>query len=268
MSLHTHLTPAVRTLATACTVGLCLVAAPRVAAAQYSGALVTNQNNCVIPFEGIAYRKVAARVGTCRTDGGVRYSIQNGVVRTSDGLCLDHEVAAGVTPTWSTNGGNAGTVFVPCTGGRSQTWYFMKNGIAQNAANTAVCLDIAYGTDTRGTRILVWPCDYSATPRPNQRFWVGQGDYSSTFLASNGLSQTAVNTLTNGGSLTFDSGMRIVAGGGGNIIAAGGGNIVAGGGGNVVAAGAGNIKNVAGTTLIGQDGNSVRNAITSGGAFR
>ncbi len=260
----------------ACCIGALAIARP--ASAQYAGALVTFGNHCVLPYEGLAYRKVAVRVNACSQQGG-RYSIINGVVRTGDGLCMDHQVSSSMTPTAT----NDGVILVPCADVASQKWYFMMNGLAQNAANTKVCLDIEGGNDVAATRLIVWPCDFKSDyqntecakgssagncPKANQRFFVGNGALSTASLALAGLSATAQTTLTNGGSLTFSDGMRIVAGGAGNIVAAGGGNIVAAGGGNIVAAGGGNILNDRGYTLIGQDGTSLRNAISLGGSFQ
>jgi hypothetical protein len=260
-----------------------LAAAPRRAAAQYNGALVTMNGNCMLPWEGLssAPKKVAVRVGSC-TQSGARYYIANGVVRTSDGLCLDHGVSSAMTPTAS----NDGVVFVACHGGDSQVWYFVRNGLAQNRANPKVCLDIENGADAQGTRVIVWPCDYksdaqnaycfsgstSNCPRPNQRVYVGMGGVSSTTLATS-LPSTAITVLNNGGKLTFDTGMKIVAGGGGNVVAAGAGNVVAGGAGNLAYITAGLRSGVGivatdGATLIGQDGTSIARVIAASGSFR
>jgi hypothetical protein len=271
-------TPDVRRTLALLAFGIGAVGLARPAAAQYAGALVTYGNHCVLPYEGLAPQKVAVRVNLC-SQQGARYSIANGVVRTTDGLCMDHEVTSSMTPTDL----NAGVILVKCTGVPSQTWYFMKNGLAQNAANPKVCLDIQGGKDVVATRLLVWPCDFKSDyqnsecakgnmagncPKSNQRFFVGNGGISTVSLASAGLPASAQTTLNNGGSLTFNDGMRIVAAGGGNIVAAGGGNIVAGGGGNIVAAGGGNIRNAIGTTLIGPDFASLRNALLLGGGFQ
>jgi Ricin-type beta-trefoil lectin domain len=258
-----------------------LMAAPQRVAAQ-NGALLTYANNCVLPYEGLGYQRVAVRVNTC-TQSGARYTISNGVVRTSDGLCMDHGVSYSMTP----DATNDGVVFVPCHGGKSQSWYFIKNGLAQNAANPKVCLDIEGGYDKVATRLIVWPCDYrnatqtddcarygSSCPRTNQRFFIGTGNVSTYTLSTAGLPSAALTKLSQGLGVTFDTGMRIVAGGGGNIVAAGGGNIVAAGGGNIVAGGGGNIVATDGATfktvinLLGQDGTSLRSSILSGGSFR
>lgn len=247
--------------------------APRIAQAQYEGAVLTSANLCILPFEGLGNGRVAARTGSC-AQSGARYKIENGVMRTSDNLCLDHGVTSAMTPTAS----NDGVIFAPCHGGASQIWFFMKHGLAQNSANTKVCLDVEGGNAAAGARIIVWPCDYktsqqaidcangvaSSCPRPNQRFYVGVGKISSITLQQSGMISAAQATsLASGRTLINDmNGARIVAGGGGNIVAAGGGNIVAAGGGNIVAAGGGNIRNDKYVSLIGQDGTSLRSNIT------
>jgi hypothetical protein len=252
-------------------------------AAAQNGAIVTYGNHCILPWEGLAPQKVAVRVGAC-TSQGARYTLGNGVAKTSDNLCLDHGVAAGMTP----NSTNDGVVFVPCNPSyKSQTWYFVANGLAQNAANPAVCLDIEGGSDNVQTRLIVWPCDFksdaqnancikgqlSYCPKANQRFFIGKGGVSTATLQAMGVPAAGLSRLASGLGFEFvNNGMRIVAGGGGNIVAAGGGNFSpAGGGASIVAGGGGNIYDKYGTVvlgLIGQDGTSLTSATSLANGIR
>jgi hypothetical protein len=150
---------------------------------------------------------------------------------------------------------------VPCHNGKSQVWYFMTSGkninVAQNAANTDVCMNIEGGNDRPGTRLLVWNCGFGNTS-PSERFYLG-GKLNSAQLRQ--IPQSTLNTLAKGGSAIYSNGLRLVAAGGGNMVAAGGGNMVAAGGGNMVAAGGGNMVAAGGgniaASLIGNDGSTL-----------
>jgi hypothetical protein len=208
---------------------LFIVSTSSAAAQSYDAAIVTERNNCLIPDGN---RQI--RVFKC-TDGGARYYIDNGRVRTSDGLCFDHGVPRG---TRATNQ-NAGVSLVPCHGGSSQVWYFMRDGVnvnmAQNAANTDVCLNIEGGNDSPGSRVLVWPCNFGRS-QANERFYLG-GKLSPAQVAQ---LPSQVRNLTSG-SYIFPSGARLVAAGAGNLVAAGGGNLVGLDGASIIAASAAKI---------------------------
>jgi Ricin-type beta-trefoil lectin domain len=233
---------------------LMLLPATSASAANYdfAAAIVTENNNCLIPGgdRGIYVMKC--------TQGGARYSIVDGRVRTADGLCFDHGVVKGSNP-----GNNARHIkLVPCHSGKSQVWYFMTSGtnvnLAQNAANSDVCMNIEGNNDRPGTRLLVWNCGFNRTG-PGERFYLG-GRVSANQLRQ--IPQSTINKLATGGSAMYPNGVRLVAAGGGNLVAAGGGNLVAAGGGNLVAAGGGNIVAAGGgnlvNSLIGNDGSTLR----------
>jgi hypothetical protein len=220
-------------------------------AQSYDAAILTNNNNCLIP-DG----NRVIRVFKC-TDGGARYNITDGRVRTSDGYCFDHGVARGMDPARS----DASVKLVRCHGGASQQWYFMSSGpnkyMAQNAANTNVCMDIESGNDSPGTRLLVWNCGFSQG-KANQKFYPGVTLSAQARTIMFGLiPQSAQSAINSGGGATFNNNARIVAAGAGNIVAAGAGNIVAAGAGNIVAAGAGNLA-YNGTNIVSRDGAGLR----------
>lgn len=224
-------------------------------AQSYTAAILTNNNNCLIPDGN---RNI--RVFRC-TDGGARYNITDGRVKTADGYCFDHGVARGMDPARSDNS----VKLVQCHGGASQQWYFMSSGpnryMAQNAANTNVCMDIEGGNDSPGTRLIVWNCGFSQG-KPNQKFYPGVALSSQARnVMFSMVPSSAQNAVNSGGGATFSNGARIVAAGGGNIVAAGGGNIVAAGGGNIVAAGGGNLI-YNGTYIISNDGGTLRNMMS------
>lgn len=218
------------------------------AAYDYTAAIVTENNNCLVPGGDRAIY-----VMKC-TEGGARYSIVDGRVRTADGYCFDHGVVKGANP----GNGARQVKLVPCHSGKSQQWYFITSGknlnLAQNAANTDVCMNIEGGNDRPGGKLLVYNCGFGHTAA-NERFYLG-GKLNSA--QRNQLPPSLVGQLNGGGSATYGNGVRLVASGGGNLVAAGGGNLVAAGGGNLanaggmnlVAAGGGNIV----ASLIGNDG--------------
>lgn len=224
-----------------------------VAANGQSVAIVTENNNCLIPDGN---RNIM--VFKC-TDGGIRYTVDNGFIKTADGYCFDHGVSYNMTP----NNSNAGVKLVRCnSGNKSQQWYIIGSGrgvgLVQNAVNPKVCLNISGGNDRPGGQVIVWGCGYN-NPGANERFYFGGAMSASQRRNIPYAGQVNVNK---GGSLTFSNGTRMVAAGGGNIVAAGAGNMVAAGGGNIVAAGAGNLIGLDGSTLVnrlvGNDGASIR----------
>lgn len=214
-------------------------------------AIVTNNNNCLIP-DGNRLVKVFK----C-TDGGIRYTIRNGIIKTSDNYCFDHGIPRGQ------NGGDRSVKLVRCHGGLSQTWWITKDGpgkgLIQNAVNPDVCLNISGGNDAPGGQLIVWPCGFNR-PGNNEYFFIGARITPYQFSLQKPEVQTA---LSRGLTVTFNTGARMVAAGGGNMVAAGGGNMVAAGGGNMVAAGGGN--------LIGNDGSTIAAAalaLAKGAGFR
>lgn len=212
-------------------IAILLIVAASGAKAQ-STAIVTENNNCLIP-DGSRF----VRVFKC-SDGGIRYTINRGYIRTSDNYCFDHGVVRGSNP----SNDQRAVKLVPCReGNQSQVWYVITSGrgtgLIQNAVNPDVCLNIEGGADRPGSRVLVWPCGFN-NPAANERFYIG-GPMSSSQVSM--LPQAARTAVSSGGTVTFNNGARIVAAGAGNIVAAGAGNIVAQGAGNIVAQGAGNI---------------------------
>src|ERR1043166_473524 len=135
--------------------------------AQFGAAIVTENNNCLIP-DG----NRTIRVFPCKF-GGARYNIYNGVIKTGDGLCFDHGVPRGTNPSST----DPSIRLVQCHGGKSQVWYFIQSGagkgLVQNAVNPDVCMNIEGGNDSQGARLIVWPCSYN-NPARNERFYVGE----------------------------------------------------------------------------------------------
>lgn len=185
-------------------------------------AIVTYNNNCLIPD---ANRVV--RVFKC-TDGGIRYTIRNGVIKTPDNYCFDHSIPRGQ------NGGDRSVKLVRCHGGQSQVWYVIKlgpgTGLIQSAANADVCLNIKSGNDAPGGELIVWPCGFNR-PANNEYFFIGG---KMDWKQFGGLDASARNALNSGKGITYNNGVRMVAAGAGNMVAAGAGNMVAAGAGNLV----------------------------------
>lgn len=225
------------------------IAAASIAASAQNTAILTNNNNCLIPDGN---RQV--KVFKC-TDGGVRYTISGGVIKTSDGYCFDHGIPL------NQNGGDRGVKLVRCHGGTSQTWWVITSGrgagLIQNAANWQVCLNIEGGNDSPGARLIVWPCGFN-NPGNNERFFIG-GKMTSAQLA--GQKVDVKTALSFGRAVTFDNGTRMVAAGGGNMVAAGAGNMVAAGGGNVLPTAGGNMVAAGSLNLIGNDGLTIANSL-------
>lgn len=243
MHLPTSIVRALRAVAVPAIASLGIAAVARPVAAQ-SGAIVTSNNHCVIPDGSRAMRVYAC------SQGGARYYIANGVVKTADNFCMDHRVAKGVNPAAA----NDGVILLPCNGSATQTWYFMTSGanqfMAQNAGNPAVCLNIEGGNDNPGTRLIVWPCGFGHAAA-NEKFYPG-GTVSGTSglaLLSQILPPNAYKAVTSGGMATFSNGARIVAQGAGNIIAAGSPSFVTQQGAGIVAQGAGNLMADGGASL-------------------
>ncbi len=204
--------------------------------ADYTAAVVTPSNNCLIPDT-----RGELRIYSC-TSSGARYRISNGVVRDIAGRCWDHGVPQGADLTR-----NNAVHLVKCHGGKSQIWYFIPDSraLVQSAANSAACITVE--GQQIGARALVTQCTYQNPPQ-NQRFFPGELISAAARQSlKNLVTAEALQYLSTRGSATFSNDTRMVAAGGGNIIAAG---MVAAGGGNMVAAGGGN--------LLGNDGGSLR----------
>src|SRR5437870_3170573 len=86
------------------------------AASAQTTAIVTGNGNCLIPGgdRGIYVFKC--------TDGGVRYTIKDGRIMTSDGMCFDHGVVRGTNP----GNDQRHVKLVACHGGASQIGFSMQ----------------------------------------------------------------------------------------------------------------------------------------------
>jgi hypothetical protein len=228
----------------------------------YTAAVVTTGNKCLIPDT-----KRELRVFDCAS-GGARYWISNGVVRTKDGFCFDHGVPQGADLTR-----NNAVRLVKCHGGKSQVWYFIRDGraLVQSAANSAACITVE--GEQAGARALVSQCTYTNPPAV-QKFFPGESiTPSARQVLTNVVPRDALQAFSTRGSATFSTGTRMVAAGGGNIIvatmvAAGGGNILPSGAGNVLPSGAGNMVAAGGGNLIGNDGGSLRGLFANASLVR
>src|SRR5437868_9398384 len=130
-------------------------------------AIVTENNNCLIP-DGSGYINVAS----C-TNGGDKYSIVSGIIKTAQNTCFDHGIPRGTSPA---NNSGRYVKLVPCrAGNQSQVWYIINSGanvgLIQNAVNPDVCLNIEGGNDRAGGRLVVWGCGFNH-PAANERFYV------------------------------------------------------------------------------------------------
>src|ERR1043166_3234084 len=233
--------------------------------AQFGAAIVTEQNNCLVP-DG----NRTVRVFPCKF-GGARYNIYNGIVKTADNFCFDHKVPPGTSPR---NVDDPSVILYKCNGTKTQVWYFIRagrgKGLVQNAANPEVCLNIEGGNDSQGSRIIVWPCGYN-NPAANEKFYVGERVGLSDVAKLN-LSPNVMRALANGGVATFSNGNRLIGQDGATMVAAGAGNMVAAGAGNMIAAGAGNligndgagVVGNNGMALVGNDGSSLRRFLGGG----
>jgi hypothetical protein len=223
-------------------------------AAAQSVAILTYNNHCLIPDSN---RNI--RVFNC-SDGGVRYTLNRGTIRTADNLCFDHGIPLGQ------NSGDRTVKLVRCHGGKSQEWWVTRSGLIQNAVNWEVCLNIKGGSDSPGGELIVWPCGFN-NPATNERFFTGGTINSSQFA---GLPPQVQNALRQGNSITFNNGTRMVAAGAGNMVAAGAGNMVAAGGGNIVPTAGGNMVAAGSLNLIGNDGSTIANRLVGndGGSLR
>jgi len=218
--------------------------------AQYGAAIVTENNNCLIP-DG----QRTVRVFKCR-DSGTRYNIYNGRIKTGDGLCFDHKVPPGTHPSRVED---PSVVLYKCTGDKSQTWYFIQDGpgkkLVQNARNPDLCMNIEGGNDSPGARLIVWPCGYK-NPAPNERFYVGER-VTIDMVRAAGFSPQSVSQLQNGGALVFSGARRLIGQDGATMIAAGAGNMVAAGAGNLIGQDGATVKAGGLGRLIGNDGAGV-----------
>lgn len=235
-----------------------------------SFAIVTQNNNCLIPGNDRAIY-----VMKCSGNAPVRYRINDGRISTGDNYCFDHGTARGTRSVAPTNY----VKLVPCHGGRSQQWNYATDnrntGVFQNAINSDVCLNIEGGNDSPGARVIVWQCGWYSGLNPsgpgrNERFLIGTtwiGPSGTSILALGSSVRDAINAAKRGGAATLSNNVRLIGNDGSTMVAAGAGNMVAAGAGNMVAAGAGNILTMDPSKLIsnlvGNDGASLRGLAVS-----
>jgi len=235
-----------------------------------SFAIVTQNNNCLIPGSDRAIY-----VMKCSGNTPVRYRISDGRISTSDNYCFDHGVSKGTRSVAPYNY----VKLVGCHNGKSQQWNVATDnrntGIFQNALNTDVCLNIEGGNDSPGGRVIVWQCGWYSGVNPsgpsrNERFLIGttwRGPTGTSLLAMGPSVQEAINAAKGGGAATLSNNVRLIGNDGSTMVAAGAGNMVAAGAGNMVAAGGGNILTMDPSKLIsnlvGNDGASLRSLSVS-----
>ncbi len=207
-----------------------------------SVAIVTSNNNCLIP-DG----NRMLRVFKC-TDGGIRYTLDRGQIKTADGYCFDHGIPLNVTS------GDRRVKLVRCHGGASQVWWVNKdNLLVESAANWKVCLNIEGGNDSPGGNVIVWPCGFNSPGRNESFKFGGKMDWKQF----GSLPYDVRSALNAGNGAFYNNGTQLVAAGGGNMVAAGGGNLVAAGGGNVVPTAGGSLVAAGSLNLVGNDGASI-----------
>ena len=201
------------------------VAAALPAAAQNSGALVTNDPSLCLAVTGttVSTRSCAPSLNVW----SARYYSRNAFVIQANGNCLD-----------AYRGENRPVEVVRCDGSLEQDWFLNSTGQIQNKRYNNLCLDVEGGLGNN-RRVLAYACDFNSNQgarRANQRFYFG----NVRPRQSNDRVVSVPGLAGSGYTATGLQGAGMVAAGGGNMVAAGGGNVVSPGGGNMVAAGGGN----------------------------